>query len=99
MTIATLEQFKDFIRELSTDLDSPFQLALESASSEANNYLGFIAEEEFPTDGPPSDVVIACCLLAQVHADSGDPDAQEYRRRAAQRLMQPYRLNTGIGSA
>lgn len=99
MTIATLEQFKDFIRELTTDLDNPCQLALESATAEANNYLGFIAEEEFSSDGPPSDVVIACCLLAQVHADSGDPNAQEYRRRAAQRLLQPYRLDTGIGSA
>ncbi len=95
MTIATIAAFKDYVRELTTDLDNAFQLALESASAECRHYLGFDPE----TDGPEPDVVIACCLLAAVHADVGDPTVNEYRRRAAQRLMDPYRTNTGIGSA
>lgn len=95
MTIATQAAFKDYVRELTNDLDDVFAMALESASAECRQYLGFDPE----TKGPTSDVVIACCLLAAVHADVGDPVVNEYRRRAAYRLMDPYRTNTGIGSA
>lgn len=97
MTIATLAQFKDYARELTSDLDDVFQLALDSASAECRHYLGFDPEDTSSEDVP--DLVIACCLLAAVHADVGDPSVNEYRRRAALRLMDPYRTNTGIGSA
>lgn len=96
MTIATLQQFKDFVRELTNDLDDTFELTLESASAECNHYLGFEAED---SGCAAPDIVTACCLLAAVHADVGDPTVNAYRRRAAQRLMDPYRLNTGFGSA
>jgi len=95
MTIATLEQFKDYVRELTNDLDDTFTLALESASAEVRHYLGFDPE----ADGPEPDMVIACCLLAAVHGDVGDPATNAYRRRAAQRLLDPYRRNTGFGAA
>jgi len=97
MTIATLEQFKDYVRELTNDLDAPFELALESASAEVRHYLGFDPEAE--SGGPEPDMVIACCLFAAVHADVGDPQVNAYRRRAAQRLLDPYRVNTGFGAA
>ena len=90
MTIATLGQFKDYVRELSSDLDPAFQLALESASAEARHYLGFDPET------PEPDVVMACCLLAAVHGDVGDPALNEYRRQAAHRLLSPHRLNAGL---
>lgn len=96
MTIATLEQFKDYIRELTNDLDDTFELALESASAEVRHYLGFDPEE---SGGTEPDIVMACCLLAAIHADVGDPTINAYRRRAAQRLLDPYRLNTGFGAA
>lgn len=98
MSIASLEQFKDFLRELTTDLDSPFGLALDAATAEVNAFLGFDAEEEF-ADSPPADIVMACMILAQVHADAGDVTTNEYRRTAAHRLLLPYRQNTGIGAA
>lgn len=97
MTIATLQEFKDYVRELTTDLDDTFTLALESASAEVRHYLGFDPEAE--SGGPEPDMVIACCLLAAVHADVGDPQVNAYRRRAAMRLLDPYRLNTGFGAA
>lgn len=98
MSIADLTTFKQYLRELTTDLDDPFQLALESATGECNSFLGFDAIDQFGTAIPP-EIVMACMLLAQVHADMGDPEANEGRRAAAQRLMLPYRLNTGIGAA
>lgn len=97
MTIATLEQFKDYVRELTNDLDDTFTLALESASAEVRHYLGFDPEAE--SDGPEPDIVMACCLLAAIHADAGDPQVNAYRLRAAQRLLDPYRRNTGFGAA
>src|SRR3546814_14264563 len=97
MTIATLEQFKSYFRELTTDLDDAFTLALESASAEVRHYLGF--DPDADSGGPEPDVVIACCLLAAIHGDVGDPQVNAYRRRAAQRLMDPYRPNTEIGRA
>lgn len=97
MTIATLSEFKSYARELTNDLDDTFELALESASAEVRHYVGFDPEEE--SGGPEPDQVIACCLLAAVHGDVGDPTTNEYRRRAAQRLLDPYRLNTGFGAA
>lgn len=97
MTIATLEQFKSYVRELTNDLDATFELALESASAEVKHYLGFDPEAE--SGGPEPDIVMACCLLAAVHGDVGDPATNAYRRRAAQRLLDPYRRNTGFGAA
>lgn len=96
MTVATLEQFKNYVRELTSDLDVTFTLALESASAEVRHYLGFDPED---SGGAEPDIVMACCLLAAIHADVGDPTINAYRRRAAQRLLDPYRLNTGFGAA
>lgn len=96
MSLVTLTDFKAYLRELTADLDDPFQMALDSATAEASNFLGFDAVIEFGT-GVPSDVQMACMLLGQVHADLGDPETNESRRGAAQRLLLPYRLNTGIG--
>src|SRR3546814_2283320 len=46
MTIATLEQLKSYVRDLSKDLEDAFTLALESASAEVRNYLGFDPDAE-----------------------------------------------------
>ncbi len=99
MSIASLEEFKQYMRELSTDLDVTFQQALDSATAEVNNYLGMDAETDFGSAGIPPDVTMACMVLAQVHADMGDPEGNDHRRVAAQRLLTPYRLNTGFGAA
>lgn len=98
MSIATLTDFKQYLRELTNDLDDAFTLALDSATAECNNFLGFDVEDEYGSDGLPADITMACMVLAQVHADMGDPEANEGRRAAAQRLLLPYRLNTGFGN-
>ncbi len=99
MSIAALSDFKAYLRELTTDLDDPFQMALDSATAECDHFVGFDIVAEYGSDGAPSDLLMACMLLGQVHADMGAPEANEARRAAAQRLMLPYRLNTGIGAA
>ncbi len=99
MSAATLIQFKGFLRELSDDLNDPLQFALDAATAEASAFLGFDAEEQFGSDGPPSDVVMAVMVLAQVHADAGSPEENEHRRGAAQKLLLPYRTDTGMGAA
>ncbi|MGV8921344.1 MAG: head-tail connector protein [Pseudomonas sp.] len=98
MSIIDLTNFKTFLRELSSDLDSAFTLAINAAEAEVNNHLGFDADTEFNGD-PPGDVVMACLLLAQVFADAGDPEANRYRRTAAHNLLAPHRTCTGIGGA
>lgn len=97
MSIATLDQFKGFIREIADDLDLTFQLALQSATAEANAEVGFDIESELiPV---PSDIVMACLLLAQTHVDAGSVEENVYRRAAASSLLRPYRTTTGMASA
>lgn len=97
MSIVSLAALKAYLRELTTDLDPTLALALESASTEVRNFLGFDPETEFGSSDIPSDLAMACCLLAQCHADAGDAATNESRRTAAQRLMLPYRVDTGFG--
>lgn len=99
MSYLTLEQLKEFLRELTDDLNSPLSLARDAAEAETNAFLGFDVADQYGSEGPPADVLIATCLLAQVHSDSGTVQDAEHRRIAAQRLLLPYRLNTGIGEA
>ena len=93
MSIATIEDFRAFLRVTGSDLDPTLDLALRAASTEVRHYLGFDPVE------PEPDMVIACCLLAQTHVDAGSPDDQNHRREAAHRLLRPYRLETGIAGA
>ena len=94
MTIASLEQFKGYIRELENDLDPTLQLALESASAEVRHFLGFD-----PAEAVEPDIVMACCLLAQAHVDAGTPSDNDHRREAAYRLLRPHRVHDGIAAA
>ena len=96
MSIVDVATFKTYIRELSDDLDDAFQMALDSASAETIHYLGFDPVDSNGSAEP--DIAMACMLLAQIHADMGDPDQNDHRRVAAQRLLTPYRLNTGFGA-
>lgn len=99
MSIADLATFKQYLRELTSDLDATLQMALDAATAEANSFVGFDIEDEYGTSGAPPDVAMACMVLAQIHADSGDPDGNDHRRVAAQRLLCPHRRSTGLGSA
>lgn len=99
MTVVTLQQFKDFLREMTTDLDDPFELALEAATAEVNHFLGFDADAEFGSSGIPFDIQMAGIHLGSIYADVGDPATNEARRATAQKLLIPYRRNTGIGAA
>lgn len=98
MTV-TLTTFKNFLRELTADIDPSLTLALASASNEVRHFLGFDPEDEFGISDIPSDIATATCLLGQCHADAGDPATNESRRVAAQRLLLPYRQDTGFGRA
>lgn len=98
MSILTLPNLKAYLREISADLDVPLEMARAAAIAEANAFCGVDLETEFE-DGAPGDVVMACCLLAQVHADPATPVENEYRRGAAQKLLFPYRRTSGMVSA
>ena len=47
MSIASLSDFKLYMREATTDLDATFQQALDSATAEVNSFLGMDAETDF----------------------------------------------------
>jgi hypothetical protein len=89
VSIVTLSDFKAYLRELTNDLDTPLTAALASANAEVTHRLGYDPAEEHGTD----------MLLASVHADAADVPQLEYRRTAAYRLLDPWRLTTGFGGA
>lgn len=96
MSIIDLATFKGFLRELSNDLDSIYQLALDAGEAEASAFLGFKIAEQYAGAEPEADVTLGVLYLARVHADEGDSNRY---RSIAQSLLLPYRLNTGIKGA
>lgn len=102
MSIIILGDFKAYLREATADLDDPLQMALDAAIAEASGFVGFDLDEAYGVDGPPSDLAMAVFLLAQTHADAGGPSDNEYRRAAAQKLLNRYRVDpgfVGVGAA
>ena len=97
MSVVSLADFKAYLRELTTALDDPLQMALDAAIAEASGFVGFDLDEAYDdSSGPPSDLAMAVCLLAQTHADSGGPADNEYRRGVAQKLLTRYRVDPGF---
>jgi hypothetical protein len=96
MSAPTLDDLKAFLRTLGHDLDESLNLALVAAVAEAEAFIGGQLIELWP-DEAPGDVAMAVLLLAQTHADAGTPQEQEYRRTAAQQLLRPHRIGTGLG--
>lgn len=95
MSLPTLADLKAFLRITGDHLDATLAQALNSAKIEAGHFIGGTLAERWPI-APPSDVVQAVMLLAQVHVDAGTPQEHEYRRAAAQSLLRPYRLSDGF---
>lgn len=95
MSLPELSDVKAFLRVEGNHLDVALSLALGAAIAECGNFVGGSLRERWP-DELPSDVAMACLLLAQTHADAGTPQENEYRRAAAQHLLRPYRLEVGI---
>lgn len=98
MTMPTLEDVKAYLRIDGDHLDTVVALAYEAAKAEAANFTGGDLAERWPSD-VPSDVAMALVLLVQVHVDAGTPQEHEYRRCAAQNLLRPYRLDSGLRAA
>ena len=97
MSVIYLADFKAYLRELTTALDDPLQMALDAAIAEASGFVGFDLDEAYgDSSGPPSDLAMAVFLLAQTHADAGGPADNEYRRGAAQKLLTRYRVDPGF---
>src|SRR5690606_18112770 len=97
MSIPTLTDLKAFLRVEGNHLDVPLSLALGAAVAEAGNFVGGSLAEQWPGE-LPSDVGMALLLLSQVHVDAGEVEDHEYRRAAAQHLLRPYRLTTGLAA-
>lgn len=98
MTMPTLEDVKAYLRIDGDHLDTVVTLAYSAAQAEAANFIGGDPAERWP-DNVPSDVAMALVLLVQVHVDAGTPQEHEYRRCAAQNLLRPYRLDSGLRAA
>ena len=98
MTMPTLDDIKAVLRIEGPDLDIPVTLAYEAAKAEAANFVGGDLAERWPEE-VPADVAMALVCLVQVHVDAGTPQEHEYRRAAAQNLMRPYRLDSGLRAA
>lgn len=98
MSIASLLDFKDYRRGLMTYLDNALQTAPNAATIECNQFVGFVILDRYGRPGPPSDIVFACMLFADVKADVRYQEANEARRAFAQWLMLPYRLKTETGA-
>ena len=47
MSVVSLVDFKAYLRELSTALDNPLQMALDAAIAEASGFVGFDLDEAY----------------------------------------------------
>lgn len=97
MSIAPLSAFKDYLRELTDDLDDPMQMALDAAIAEASGFTGFDLVEAYDdSNGAPSDVVMAVFLLAQTYVDGIGVNESNHCRAIAQKLLTRYRVDPGF---
>ena len=101
MTIPTLTQAKTHLRLIDSDLDPAVAIAIDAAESEMDNFIGGDPNaERWPTEEDvPGAVLRAALLLVEANFEPNTPEVAELLRGIAQKLLLPYRLNTGIGSA
>ena len=101
MSIPTMTEAKDFLRELSNDLDPAIAIAIAGAQSEMDGFIGGDPSgERWPDpEEVPGDVKAAGLMLVRCHFEEGDAMQAELWRGVAQKLLLRYRTDSGIGGA
>lgn len=99
MSIVPLADYRAFLREVQdTSLDGVLQQSLDAAEGHASAFLGFDIALEFDAEPVPAEIKSAVTLIAQTLTDQLAPEECEWRRAAAERLLRPYRIETGIAA-
>lgn len=101
MSIPTMTEAKDFLRELSNDLDPAIAIAIAGAQSEMDGFIGGDpSADRWPEpEDVPGDVKAAGLMLVRCHFEEGDPTQAELWRGIAQKLLLRYRTDSGVRGA
>lgn len=101
MSIPTMAEAKDYLRQIGDDLDAAIAVAAAAAQAEVDAFIGGDPSAErwpLPED-VPGDVKAAALMLARIHFEEGDAVQAELWRGAAQKLLFRYRVDSGVGGA
>ena len=100
-TIPTMTEAKNYLRIIGSDLDPAIAVAIQSAQSEIDGFIGGdTSADRWPEpEGVPGDVKAAGLMLVRCHFEEGDPEQSELWRGVAQKLLLRYRTSSGIGGA
>lgn len=101
MSIPTMTQAKIHLRQIEPDLDPAIAIAIDAAQSEMDNFIGGEpSAERWPDElAVPGAVVRAALLLVEANFDSQTPEAADLLRAIAQKLLVPYRVDSGLRAA
>jgi len=92
MSITTLLEVKQSIRQTHDDDDALLQRLIDSAESEAMRFIGATATSSYL----PDDVINGVILMVQADYD-GDPLMRQKYRDAAEALWMPHATNDRTG--
>lgn len=96
MKLIELELLKGYLRILGEDLDTQVTLAAVAAEAEASVFVGFNLATRFIPEDVPSDISMALFVLTKAHIED---DKADHFRGIAQRLLLPYREESGVRGA
>lgn len=101
MSIPTMTQAKIHLRQIESDLDPAIAIAIDAAQSEMDNFIGGApSAERWPDElAVPGAVVRAALLLVEANFEANTPEAADLLRAIAQKLLVPYRVDSGLRAA
>ncbi len=98
MSIVTLAEHRAFMRELQdAALDPVLQQSLNAAQEQVEHFIGFDLIE-FDGDVPAS-IKQAISTLAMCMTDAMPAEVEQQARAGIERLLRPYRRETGLRAA
>lgn len=101
MSIPTMTQAKIHLRQIEADLDPAIAIAIDAAQSELDNFIGGApSAERWPDEeSVPGAVLRAALLLVEANFEPNTPEAADLLRAIAQKLLLPYRVDSGMRAA
>lgn len=101
MSIPTMTQAKIHLRQIEADLDPAIAIAIDAAQSELDNFIGGVSSTERWPDEVivPGAVLRAALFLVEANFEPNTPEAADLLRAIAQKLLLPYRVDSGMRAA
>lgn len=96
-----MTQAKIHLRQIEADLDPAIAIAIDAAQSEMDNFIGGApSAERWPDElAVPGAVLRAGLLLVEANFEPNTLEAADVLRAIAQKLLVPYRVDSGLRAA